>query len=273
MYRRHQEFIDPARKIRLAIIKPFHLKVGRFRQQLQKQLEDYGFTSLLPQENQKNFSIEGLSGVNARATIEDIIDELLEVPPDIVLAFLPESDRHADNTEEGSLYSWIYSRLLSREIASQIIYEDTLGQVNNYKNILNQVVPGILAKLGNIPYVLAKPLTIADLILGLDISRSPKKKLAGSRNACATVRFYGKRGEFIHYRLEDALIEGEEIPRRTIENFLPKAILQNKIVLIYRDGRFQGKEVDYLLARATAINAKLILVECYKSGIPRLYNL
>ncbi|OKH19163.1 hypothetical protein NIES593_21220 [Hydrococcus rivularis NIES-593] len=33
MYRRHQQFIDPARKIRLAIIKPFHLKVGRFRQQ------------------------------------------------------------------------------------------------------------------------------------------------------------------------------------------------------------------------------------------------
>jgi argonaute-like protein implicated in RNA metabolism and viral defense len=135
------------------------------------------------------------------------------------------------------------------------------------------VVPGILAKLGNLPYVLAEPLGIADIIIGFDISRTPKKKLAGSINACATVRFYGNRGEFLRYRLEDSLIEGEEIPLRMIENFLPKAILKNKTVLIYRDGLFRGKEVEYLLSRADAINAKLILVECYKSGIPRLYDL
>jgi hypothetical protein len=58
-----------------------------------------------------------------------------------------------------------------------------------------------------------------------------------------------------------------------LEKFLPQAELKNQTVLIYRDGKFQGKEVDNLLARARAINAKLILVECYKSGIPRLYNL
>lgn len=211
--------------------------------------------------------------MNARATIEDLVDELLEITPDVVLVFLPESDRDADNTEEGSLYSWIYSRLLNRRVASQTIYEDTLNQTSNYRNILNQVVPGILAKLGNLPYVLAEPLNIADVILGIDISRSPKKKSSGSINACATVRFYGDRGEFIKYSLEDAVIEGEEIPPRILENFLPKSILKNKTVLIYRDGCFQGQEVEHLLARAKAINAKLILVECYKSDVPRLYNL
>jgi Piwi domain len=264
VYSRHELFQDPSIKIRLAIIKPSHLKIEAFKQQLRQQLKQYGFDSILPKENQKSFSIEGLSGVNARSTIEDLVDELLEVPPDVVLVFLPESDRDADYTEEGSLYSWIYSRLLNRRVASQTIYEDTLNQTSNYRNILNQVVPGILAKLGNLPYVLAEPLDIADVILGIDISRSPKKKSSGSINACATVRFYGDRGEFIKYSLEDAVIEGEEIPPRILENFLPKSILKNKTVLIYRDGCFQGQEVEHLLARAKAINAKLILVECYK---------
>ncbi|MCU0535188.1 MAG: hypothetical protein MUD14_14975 [Hydrococcus sp. Prado102] len=273
VYSRHKDFHDPSIKIRLAIIKPSHLQIETFKQQLQEQLKKYGFDSILPEENQKSFSIEGLSGVNARATIEDLVDELLQIPIDVVLVFLPESDRDADNTEEGSLYSWIYSRLLNRRVASQTIYEDTLNKISNYRNILNQVVPGILAKLGNLPYVLAEPLGIADVILGIDISRSPKKKSSGSINACATVRLYGDRGEFIRYRLEDSVIEGEEIPPRILENFLPKNILKNKTVLIYRDGCFQGQEVEHLLARAKAINAKLILVECYKSGVPRLYNL
>ncbi len=41
---------------------------------------------------------------------------------------------------------------------------------------------------------------------------------------------------------------------------------------IYRDGGFRGKEVEHLKEIADAINARFILVECYKSGIPRLYN-
>ena len=44
-------------------------------------------------------------------------------------------------------------------------------------------------------------------------------------------------------------------------------------VLIYRDGRFCGDEARYLVEWAQAIKAKFILVECCKSGCPRLYNL
>ncbi len=154
-----------------------------------------------------------------------------------------------------------------------MIYEQTLSNSSNYGHILNQVIPGLLAKLGNLPFILAQALEIADYFIGLDISRGSKKKLAGSRNACASVRLYGKQGEFIRYRMEDALIEGEEIPQRILESFLPAADLRNKTVLIYRDGRFCGDEVEHLRERAKAIGSKFILVECYKSGIPRLYNL
>lgn len=274
VYKRHREYADPARKIRLAILKPDNFRVGDFREQLEKRLELYKFETILPPENQINFSVEGL-GSEKRARLEEAVDQLIrgEIPVDIALVFLPQEDRNADNTEEGSLYSWIKGKFQDRGVMTQMIYEKTLNDKKQYKNILNQVVPGILAKLGNLPYVLAEPLEIADYFIGLDVGRIPKKNLPGSLNICASVRLYGKQGEFVRCRVEDSLTEGEEIPQRILENFLPQAELKNKTVLIYRDGKFQGKEVENLLARARAIKAKFILVECYKSGIPRLYNL
>lgn len=272
VYRRHEDYRTLSRPIRVATLKLCHFNVGFFLSEVQQRLNRYGFQSILPEENKKELSIDNLRGAEARAKVEEAVDDLMVRQPDIVLIFLPTSDRHADDKEGGSLYSWIYSRLLRRGIASQVIYEDTLRNVKaNY--LLNQVIPGVLAKLGNLPFILAEPLEIADYFIGLDISRGSKKRRVGTMNACASVRLYGKRGDFIRYRLEDALIEGEEIPQRILESFLPAADLRNKTVLIYRDGRFCGEEVKHLRERANAISSNFILVECYKSGIPRLYNL
>lgn len=119
--------------------------------------------------------------------------------------------------------------------------------------------------------ILDEPLQVADYFVGLDISRVSKRRQAGTRNACASIRLYGRQGEFVRYRLEDDLIDGEIIPPKLLERLLPVAELENKTVLIYRDGSFVGKEADYLVERAKAINAKFILVECKKSApIPKV---
>ncbi|MEH2457631.1 Piwi domain-containing protein [Nostoc sp.] len=269
VYRRHKKFSDPSRPIRITVLNLCDVGLDEFIKQLKERLKSYKFESLfvINLTSLKNFS-----GTQARAKVEEVVNELMEIPPDIVLAFLPQSDRNADEEEGGSLYHKIYDLLLSRQIASQMIYEDTLNNPDYYKNILNQVVPGILAKLGNLPFVLAEPLQIADCFIGLDISRESKAKLSGTMNACASMRLYGKQGEFIRYQLKDTLIPGEEIPKQFLEGLLPKKEFEGKTVLIYRDGRFCGQEVANLLEWAEAIGCKLILVECRKSGIPRLYN-
>ncbi|NEN91121.1 MAG: stem cell self-renewal protein Piwi, partial [Okeania sp. SIO3H1] len=270
VYRRHDDYSNLSRPIRIAV-----LKVGNFTvktsllDEVKKRLESYGFKSLI---KTVNVPVNSASVAEDRTKVEKAVNELIEIPADIVLTILPQSDRNADNNEEGSFYSFISSRLLRRGLASQIIYEKTLANSNNYKNILNQVIPGILAKLGNLPFILAEPLEIADYFIGIDISRTPKKRQAGSLNVCASVRLYGKQGEFIGYQLEDALTEGETIEKRTLERFLPAANLSGKTVLIYRDGRFCGDEVKHLRERAKAIRSKFILVECIKSGVPRLYD-
>ena len=281
VYRRHEEYRNPARAIRISVLIIGDFKVKPFVDEVRKRMKRYKFetiplideqTKRIDENRVKRVLVNGLSGAEARAKVEQNINELLTIPTDIVLTFLPQSDRNADSSDDGSFYSFISGRLLRRGIASQIIYEATLNNSSNHNNILNQVIPGILAKLGNLPFILAEPLEIADYFIGLDVSRFPKKNGGGSRNVCASVRLYNKHGEFSGYRLEDGSTEGEEIDRQTLERFLSPGDLRGKKVLIYRDGRFCGDEVKNLRERARAIGAEFILVECTKSQIPRLYN-
>jgi Piwi domain len=275
IYQRHSEFQDPdKRPIKIAVVNLLnsHLKVGAFIQQVEKQLERYKFKSLRLDSEAESSTVANWNSPEGRAYLEEMLDEMMAITPDIVFVFLPQVDRDFDDEDSGSLYHRIYAKLLRRRVASQFIYENTLRDVEP-RYILNQVMPGILAKLGNVPFVLAEPLQIADVFIGLDVSRVKKKRLTGSMNACAGVCLYGNRGEFIRAKSEDSAIEGEEIPQRFLESLLPASALRNKTVLIYRDGRFCGDEVTHLLSWASAIKSRFILVECRKSGAPRLYNL
>ncbi|WP_257235935.1 hypothetical protein [Nostoc sp. 'Peltigera malacea cyanobiont' DB3992] len=166
VYRRQFKYQDKLTEIRITALKLCDFKVDPFIREVQKRLESYGFKSIVvhkvplsvgrssvPEDREKvEEAVDKLMAVpEDREKIKEAVNELMAIPTDIVLTFLPQSDRHADNSDDGSFYSFIYSRLLRREIASQVIYEDTLKNSSNYGNILNQVIPGILAKLGNLP--------------------------------------------------------------------------------------------------------------------------
>lgn len=266
VYRRHPDYIS--RPIIIAALRLREFPVKLLLNEVENYLKKYGFQSQFVDKKSVTLSD---NETRARVDLEKLLDEIAALGPDIVLIFLPEDDRTADKKDGGSFYQLAYNRLLRRQIATQFIYEDTVRKVDS-RQILNQVIPGILAKLGNLPFILAEPMEIADYFIGLDVSRLPKSKLAGTMNACASIRLYGRQGEFIRYLLEDGLSEGEEIPKRMLERLLPAAELDGKTILIYRDGRFCGKEVTNILERVKAINAKSILVECIKSGAPRLYH-
>ncbi len=275
VYQRHPDYQDPTkRSIRIAVLnllKP-EMRIDRFIKQVEQQVERYGFSSLQLNPNPEAIAVENWNSPEGRATLEEQLDDLMTIKPDIMFVFLPQTDRGSDDDDSGSLYHRIYSKLLRRQIASQFIYEDTLRGVES-RHILNQVMLGVLAKLGNIPFVLTDPLQVADVFIGLDVARIKKKRLSGSMNACAGVCLYGNRGEFIRAKSEDAAIEGEEIPQRFLEALLPAGELRGKTVLIYRDGSFCGDEVTHLLNWARAIQSRFILVECRKSGTSRLYGL
>ena len=269
VYKRHDNYKDPNTPITISALKLTDQTLKFSFNKVRDFLNSYGFTIEIV--NRKPVLLQNSNKKNQKVEVEQAIYELAEEEPDIILAFLPTEDRYDDYTEDGSFYQQIYSILLDRRMASQFIYEDTLKDAKT-DYILKQIIPGILAKLGNIPFVLAESLDIADYFIGLDISRKTKEHLSGTMNACASVRLYGKQGEFEGYRLQGESTQGEEISAKILEKMLPAKQLKDKTVLIYRDGKFVNKEVENILARAKAINSKFILVECRKSQIPRLYN-
>jgi len=268
VYRRHQDYQNPETPIRISFFKVINdADFSILSKQIPQRLSKYKFKSIIVEK--KLVKIEGLSETEAIAKVQEELKRLLDIPTDIVIVGLPTKDRKVD--DDVSLYTRIYSTLLDNQKASQFFYEYTLNKTSS-NNILNNVIPGILAKLGNIPFVLKDPLNIADYFIGFDVSRKSKKNNDGTINACASIRLYGKQGNFLRYHLEDSAIEGEEISKKILQNLLPGSQLKGKIVLIYRDGRFVGKEVENLIDWSKAIESKFILVESRKSQIPRLYN-
>lgn len=258
--------------IRLAILKPEGLTITPLRKSIEGRINQFGFSFQLPPELRKNYLVKNRNKAQIKNSIENIINNLQGAPTDLALIFLPGSQEE-DQDDEFYESAKRCLNQLRENVASQIIYEKTVStNQNNFNNIANNIVPGILAKLGNIPYVLKDPLVIADMFVGLDVSRFRNINKSGSRNVCASVRLYGKQGEFQGYRFYDTLIEGEEIPQKALEMFFPTKDFSNKRILVYRDGRFRGQEIRALTERAKLLNAEFILVESVKSQVPRLYN-
>lgn len=229
--------------------------------------------------NQRNFSINFVEKISLEvkgnmseqdvAKIDKELERLIFVNnPDLFLTILPEGDKQLDDTNQGSYYHYISQKLLKQGIPSQMVSVENLN--NQY--IINNIVLGILAKLGNLPFVLADPLRVANVFLGLDVARLRKSNRKGTQNACACVRLYGSKGEFLKYYLEQDQVEGEEIPARVLRKFTPNQDLANKTALIFRDGRFRGEELKFLQERGEAINTDFIFVEITKDKTCRLFN-
>lgn len=229
-----------------------------------------GFLSKLQQELQRlNFAIhlireEKIPGV-LRADLEKAIGSLQKGEPHILMAFLP--DEYDEDEEEYGAYHHFKSLTVGKGIPSQVVYESTL----NEKYAMANIVLGVLGKTGNIPFVLAEPLEYTDLVVGIDIARRRKERLAGTINATAIARIYFRDGEFLRYVIHDAPLEGETIPENVLQSLFPISEFKGKRVIIHRDGPFRGEEKQALKGWAQKIGAEFYPVEIIKRGTPRLY--
>jgi hypothetical protein len=271
VFNRAPAFPDKAHPIKIGVINASPQSAQQammtFLRQLKAALEklDFSIQSLKigGQDQQK---IERLS----RANLENAVNCLEPAKPDILLALFPGSAHNDEweDDEEDSMYHAFKSLTMRRGIASQVVYEDTFSE----QYALDNIVLGILAKTRNVPFVLAKPLPYADIVVGIDIARRAKQKLSGSVNATAIARIYFSDGQFLRYVIHDAPIEGETIPSSVLRSLFPLKEFQGKRVVIHRDGQFRGAEKSALKDWAKQIQAEFNLVEVIKSGAPRLYQ-
>jgi len=257
LYRRSDDFKDDT-PIRIGIINALNsAEPGSFWSQIGSELRRLHF----PTQVVKTERVRSIS----RSVLEESIERLQEAKPHILVTFLP--DENDEDEDEWGAYHLFKSLTVSRGIASQVVYESTLSRQFAVANI----VLGILGKTGNIPFVLAEPLSYADLIVGIDIARIRKRRLSGTMNATAITRIYFSSGEFLRYVIHDAPLEGETIPANFLQGLFPSNEFRGKRVVIHRDGYFRGDEKRVLLDWAQQIGAKFNLVEVIKEGSPRLY--
>lgn len=207
----------------------------------------------------------------SRAELDKAISQLENQGSDILIAFFPED--FADEDDDETAYHHFKSLTVGRGIPSQVVEDSTIENDKSITSSVNNIILGILGKTGNIPYVLAKPLDFADVIVGIDIARDKKKRLSGSINATAFARVYMSDGEFLEYAIHDAPLEGETVPAIVLQSLFPQNEFAGKRVIVHRDGYFRGDEKKALLDWGKKINADFLLVEVIKSGSPRMYAL
>lgn len=271
VFSRSPAFPDKAHPIKVGVIDASPQAAQKMRktflQDLKAALEKLNFSLQSVEANgQRQQKIDKLT----RASLENAVNFLESAKPDILLALFPGSAHNDEweDDEEDSMYHVFKSLTMRRGIASQVVYEDTFPE----QYALDNIVLGILAKTRNVPFVLAKPLPYADIVVGIDIARRAKQKLAGSVNATAIARIYFSDGKFLRYVIHDAPIEGETIPSNVLRSLFPLKEFQGKRVVIHRDGQFRGAEKSALKDWAKQIQSEFHLVEVIKSGAPRLYQ-
>ena len=259
LYRKSPKFQE-GNPVRLGIVNGLADATAReYLLTLGEELARLGF----PSEKVSEFALKEFS----RVDMERAIDAVERALPDIVVALLPDVVTN-DEEDDWGAYHEFKSLTVGRGLPSQFVYASTIAK----RFAVSNVVLGILGKTGNIPFILSQPLSYADMVVGIDIARARKRRLAGSLNATAIARIYFGSGEFLRYVIHDAPLEGESIPDNVMQRLFPVNEFEGKRVVIHRDGYFRGEEKASLQRWAEKIKAEFNLVEIIKTRTPRLYS-
>jgi hypothetical protein len=235
-----------------------------FLQALRHDLHRFGVETMIVAE-------EALGG-EGRADIERAYAAVTAATPDLLVPLLPftytSNMSAAHEAWEWGAYEHLKSLAIGHGLPSQVVTQRSLLNAH----ALGNITLGVLSKAGAVPFVLAEPLPYADIVVGIDIARRRKDRLAGSLNATAIARIYLNDGDFLRYVIHDAPLEGETIPRDVLQRLFPLHEFQGKRVVIHRDGLFRGDEAAALSDWGRSIGATFHLVEVIKTGTPRLYE-
>jgi argonaute-like protein implicated in RNA metabolism and viral defense len=133
------------------------------------------------------------------------------------------------------------------------------------------LITGIYARAGNIPYLLAEPLTYTDFVVGLDVFREQKKS---GETLTSLARVYRKDGALVQSQIVNTpLSANEAIPYEVFDSLFPRKLFARKRALIHNDGHFRHSFLESLMLWGDEIGATFYPVEIVRRGVPRLYSL
>ena len=260
-YRNHESF-DENQTVNICVLNGVkNLEVEKFISALKKEIDQFGFVCNIVQ----NQSCDA----NDFAALEETIEKLMNSNPDMIFSILPNRYFNAFDEHQGP-YQDTKHLTINRGTMNQVVSEKT---VHDYRFRLANIAVQMLAKVGNIPWVLPKELEFCDRILGADISRKKKGNGRGTRNEIGIPRWYESNGDLLNYRLTNTSIDGERIPMRIIREITPYESFKKTRILFHGDGKRPRSEIVDFVSRGNELDGEVMVVEVIKTSPSRLYSI
>lgn len=253
LHTRHPRF--DAAPIKIAFINTLDNIATDFMEALRRQIErDFDLHIDLVKER----NVRVVNEKNLMSAVRAVEKEA----PQIVLAFLPDPIGRGD-----AYHDLLKSQSMGKGIASHTVYESTMNDPNAMAN----VIMGILSKTGNIPYLLAEPLSYTDYVVGLDLVR---EQLSRGDRVAAMARIYRNDGAFVRYIMDYVELDtGEDIPFVVLQKLFPDEIFERKTVIVHHAGVLPPDMLTKLSRWAQVLNGVIHPVEILRDAVPRLYSL
>ena len=260
VYKKHPRFVDQS--ITMGIINALDEPVSDFVEAMRRVMErSFGFRIELLRERK----VRVLSSKNLESAVRVIEAE----NPDVVLVFFPSQGTDDDATEDADdNYRYLKSLTVGKQIASHMISQPHMHDPRQ----MAFIIMGIVAKSGNIPFVLTEPMEAVDYVVGFDLVRTQLKK---EDRITALARIYQADGAFVGYRIHhvDNLEKDEPIPLIVMQSLFPPEMFASKRVIVHHLGRLDPTQIRLLMRWGEVHQTQFIPIEIFQVQIPRLYYL
>lgn len=209
----------------------------------------------------------------------EIADKIKSIPEiNFVISTLPSEKDEEDFQDDfvSPPYDSYKNIFADLDLPSQMVSINLSKDIgtNNLNWKLQNIILGILAKSGGIPWVLESPMNNVDCFIGIDVGTQEK----GIHYPACSVCLDGT-GKLIAYYSTNIAQKGEKISSDSLQNMLDKTLIAYKNangrypehIVIHRDG-FSNEENNWYIEYFRRKEIKFDLVEIRKNISTRLLD-
>jgi argonaute-like protein implicated in RNA metabolism and viral defense len=246
-----------SKPIRIVVVNTLADEVTDFLEALKRAMSrEYNFSIDLVRERKVR--------VVTQSNLESAVRLLGKENADLTMVFLPEEEGDDEDEAVGDRYA--RTQTIGRGLPCLIIHEATMHKPESMPDI----VMGLIARAGNLPYLINEPLRYADRVVGLSLVRQSKRD---GEHVTGIARIYQNNGALIRAFIAGSPVkEGEGIHDDLLEKLLPASLLRKQRVVLHHDGKLKREVLWALQAWEEKASATLHPVEIVRRGIPRLYT-
>ncbi|MBW4435626.1 MAG: hypothetical protein KME04_00720 [Pleurocapsa minor GSE-CHR-MK-17-07R] len=249
---------DGERELRVSLINALPEDVDDFIEAMRRMMDKQFDTTL-------EIVRERRLRVASQANLESAVRLLSRESSDLMLVFLP--DGAGAGGEEAVSDVFTKAQTIGRGQACCIVHASQM----HHPELMTDIVMGLFARAGAVPYVLESPVSYADRIVGLSVVRNQRKD---STEISAIARIYEADGRLMGLKMHTVSLKPDDaLPDSLFDAALPAEWLEGKEIVLHHEGRIPRDLLRALGSWEAACDATLHIVEVSTMDVPRMYAL